>query len=239
MALFFDGQQCPLCGIEMHATQHLFATSHFLGPDSDLYAYSDAVMHWDCYATWEHQVRFGRLYFEAHRRSSGQNPYWGIARADDQVLVTVNPNRLIAEVSVLLAATGSSFRVGLTEWEDWLSGTWRSACHHPVEYDALAAVIPLLQSRLPNAEQVVEAAGMQAKDESNLAAAGGLVERISYELACQKLAVRVATKGIACPGCGVFSTDYQYLRVEQVSESGPQSRLICRTCGHAFGPLDV
>ncbi|OAI47673.1 hypothetical protein AYO44_09250 [Planctomycetaceae bacterium SCGC AG-212-F19] len=43
MALFW-GQECPLCGIKMTTSDRLFATSHFLGPASDLWQFSDAVM---------------------------------------------------------------------------------------------------------------------------------------------------------------------------------------------------
>src|SRR5437763_1820090 len=106
MVLFY-GQPCPLCGITMRDTDSLFATSHFLGSESDLWEYSDAVMHWDCYARWEHRARFGRMYFEAQWAAYSQNPFWGIAHADDRVLVTTNPDKLAREVSVVLAETGS------------------------------------------------------------------------------------------------------------------------------------
>jgi hypothetical protein len=43
----------------------------------------------------------------------------------------------------------------------------------------------------------------------------------------------------ACPRCGVFSDDHDYVRVETVSEDGPQSHLTCKRCGGAFGPSDV
>lgn len=100
----------------------LFATSHFVGPDSDLWQFSDAVMHWDCYAEWEHRARFGRMYFEAKQASSGRNPFWGVAHSDDEVLVTANPDKLVGEVDVMLAETGSRFRIPLADWEDWLGG---------------------------------------------------------------------------------------------------------------------
>jgi DNA-directed RNA polymerase subunit RPC12/RpoP len=65
------------------------------------------------------------------------------------------------------------------------------------------------------------------------------VERIAYEFACEKLAERAARKGIACPHCGGFSDDYDYVRVVTVSEDGPQSHLVCKRCGEEFGPSDV
>jgi hypothetical protein len=80
---------------------------------------------------------------------------------------------------------------------------------------------------------------MMEQEESPIAAAGGMVARISHELACQKLAERAASKGVACPGCGEFSTDYDFVQAEQVSESGPQPHLVCRGCGGVFGPSDM
>ena len=238
MALFY-GQPCPLCGVNMTNGDRRFATSHFLGPESDLWQFSDAVMHWDCYAKWEHQARFGRMYFEAKRAWSSHNRYWGIAHSDDQLFVTANPDKLVGEIDVMLAETGSGFRVPLADWEDWLGGEWFEACRHDIEREAMATVLPLLRSKLPTADAVVAAAGMDGEYESAIAAAGGIVARVSHEFACQKLAERAATKGVACPGCGSFSTEYEFVRVEQVSESGPQSHLVCRGCGKEFGPADV
>jgi hypothetical protein len=165
MALFY-GQPCPLCGVNMTDADRRFATSHFLGSESDLWEFSDAVMHWDCYATWEHRARFGRLYFDAKRQWSGRNPHWGVAHSDDQVLVTANPDKYVGEVDVMLAETGSGFRVPLLDWEDWLAGEWFEGCHHEIERDALATVLPLLRTKLPTAEAVIAAAGKLVNDDS-------------------------------------------------------------------------
>ena len=238
MALFY-GQPCPLCGVKMMDDDRLFATWGFLGPDSDLWPFSDAVMHWDCYAKWEHRARFGRMYFEAKRAWSGQNHFWGVAHSDNQLLVTTNPDKLVGEVDVMLAETGSGFRVALADWEDWLNGEWFEGCQHEMEREALSAVLPLLRSKLPTAESVIAAAGMETDTESPITSVGGMVARVSHEIACQKLAERAARKGVACPGCGTFATDYEYVRVEVVSESGPQSHLVCRGCGKEFGPTEV
>lgn len=237
MALFF-GQPCPLCGVKMTPEDRRFATSHFLGPESDL-CFSDAVMHWNCYARWEHRPRFGRMYFDANREWSGQNRHWGVAHSDEWVLVTVNPDKLVGEVDVTLAETGSGFRIPLDDWASWLEGKWFEECSHEVEREALAGVLPLLRTKLPTAEAVVASAGMSEDTGSRIAAAGGIVARISHEFACQKLAERAASRGVACPGCGRFSSDYEYVRVEQVSEAGPQSRLVCSSCGEEFGPENI
>jgi hypothetical protein len=171
--------------------------------------------------------------------SSGQNPYWGVAFVDDRLLVTTNPDKFVAQISITLAETGSGFRVALADWADWLGGEWVEACHHAIEHDALATVIPLLQTKFPTAESVVAAAGMQIVAKSEIGVADDLVTRLSYELACQKLAERVAVKGVACPGCGNFSTHYTYVRVEQISETGPLSYLMCHNCNRIFGPTDL
>lgn len=238
MALFW-GQECPLCGVKMTDADRLFATTHFLGPESDLWRYSDAVMHWDCYAKWEHRERFGRMYFAAKREWTGHNTFWGVAHSDDHMLVTANPDKLVGEVDVMLAETGSGFRIALVDWEDWLGGEWFESCHHEIERDALAAVIPLLRSKVPTAEAVVAAAGMEMDAQSEIVEQAGMVARISHEFACEKLAERATTKGVACPECGNFSTDYEYVRVAEVSESGPQSHLVCCGCKKQFGPADL
>jgi hypothetical protein len=217
----------------------LFGTTHFLEADSDLWEYSDAVMHWDCYSKWEHRARFARMYFDFIKELSVQNRFWGVAHSDNQVLVTTNPDKYVGEVDVMLAETGSRLRILLADWEDWLGGEWFEGCAHEIEREALAAVIPLLQSRLPSAEVVIEAAGMEIDAASETAKEGGMVARILHESACRRLAERVATKGITCPGCGNFSKEFDFMQVEQVSESGPQSHLVCRSCNREFGPTDV
>lgn len=238
MALFF-GQPCPLCGAKMTTEDRRFATSQFLGHESDLWRFSDAVMHWDCYAHWEHRSRFARMYFDAWRGWSVQNPCWGVAHSDERVLVSVNPDKLVGEVDVRLAETGSGFRISLDDWADWLEGGCFEECNHEVEREALAGVLPLLRSKLPTAEAIVGSAGMSKDTRSRIAAAGGIVARISHELACQKLAERAASKGVACPRCGRFSSDHEYVRIEPLSETGPQSHLVCYNCGKEFGPENL
>src|SRR5262249_55918666 len=102
---------------------------------------------------------------------------------------------------------------------------WFKRCRHEIEREALATVFPLLRSKLPTAEALVAAAGMDVNS--------------NRELACQRLAERAAIKGVACPGCGRFSTGYKYVRVGKVSEAGSQSHLVCCSCGQEFGPEDI
>jgi hypothetical protein len=239
MVLFF-GQDCPLCGVPMSEDDHLFATSHFIAdPDHDLWRFSDACMHWHCYATWAHRRRFARLYFEAKVEWSGRNPYWGVVHRDDRILVTVNPRKTVGEIDVPLSETGSSFRIDLCDWEDWLRGDWFDGGHHEVEREALADVIPLLRSNLPSVEVVISRSGLMNLPESEDASGAGMVARISHEFACRKLTGRVMTKGIACPHCGAFSNEHRFVGVGRLSDDGAQSHLICCVCGEQFGPTDV
>ena len=159
MALFF-GQPCSLCGEKMTTEDRRFATSHFLAPDSDLWRFSDAVMHWDCYAKWEHRPRFAGMYFEASKEWKGSNPHWGVVCSDEKVFVTVNPSKVVGQVDVTLSETGSGFSIPLDDWENWLKAGWSDECNHEVERKALSAVVPLLRSKLPTAEAVVTSAGM-------------------------------------------------------------------------------
>lgn len=236
MAIFVEGMKCPLCGQPMRGADRLFGTSHFLGPEHDLAEFSDATMHWDCYAPWEHRARFARLYFEARGAGFAANPNWGVAYADERVLVSVNPAKLVSVVDVMLAETGSVQRVALAEWEDWLAGEWSHGCRHDIERRALGAVLPVLRERLATSEAVRSAVrGVQQSPPDE----GGLVGRIMYQTACRDLAERAARKGLACPGCGKFSTAYDYWDAGTVTESGPKSHLTCRSCGKQFGPLDV
>jgi hypothetical protein len=142
----------------MKGKDRLFATRHFLNPDSDLWRYSDALMHWDCYAKWDHRARFARMYFEAKRKWSSHNAYWGVAYSDDLVLITTNPDKPVGEVDVILADTGSGFRLPLADWVDWLAQKWSKDCHHEIEREALTSVIALLRSKLPTPEAIVAAA---------------------------------------------------------------------------------
>lgn len=158
MALF-SGQKCTLCGVTMGDSDQLFANGPCFGIGS-LALLNDSVVHWDCYAKWRHRARFARRLFGHCRRTSGCDSYWGVALADDHVLVTVNPDERVSEIDVMQADTGSSLRIALTEWKDWLACAWRESCHHDIEREALARVLPSLRSRLPTAEDVVAAAGV-------------------------------------------------------------------------------
>lgn len=240
IAAFRRFPACPLCEGPITEEDAAYAARPF-PLEADLYRYVKVPIHWDCFARWEQRPRFASQYFAANVRSAGDNRFWGVARCDERVLVTVNPAEFVKQIDVLLAETASSFRVHLDDWQDWLAGEWFEGCRHEAERDALGPVIPSLRDGLPTPEAVVEAAGMSS-GETGQDAGGTLnpaVGRIMYEIACRDLAERAARKGLACPQCGEFSDDYDYRAVETVSPDGPQSRLVCKGCGADFGPSDA
>jgi hypothetical protein len=199
-------------------------------------------MHWSCYAAWDLRPRFARHYFEEQVRWSEGNQFWSVARKDNTVLVSVNPAMYVEEVDVILAATGSSLRIPLVDWEEWVACGWFDSCAHGSERDALGEVIAVLRADLPTAETLLAAAGVTAEDAGQPAPGvepGGMVDRMSYEFACEKLAARAGEKGMVCPHCNHFGTDFRYERVETVSVDGPQSALVCPACRKPFGPDKV
>jgi len=224
---------CPLCSEVIGEEEAVFVARPF-SLDADLSRYVKVPMHWHCYAQWELRPRFAHQYFQANIDSMRHNDYWGIAQCDRRVLLTVNPSEYVKEIDVLLAETGSSIRIPLREWEDWLAGQWFEGCRHEVECEILAELVPTWQSLLPTAEAVIEAAGYD--DGREIPKQSPMLERICYEFACDKLVQRALQKGLACPNCGNYSNEFIYHRVETVSLEGARSCLQCTGCKHEFGP---
>ncbi|MDB5335699.1 MAG: hypothetical protein JWN70_1318 [Planctomycetaceae bacterium] len=138
----------------------------------------------------------------------------------------------------MLAETGSWFRLGLANWEDWLANKWPEDCRHEIEREALAAVIPVLRLRFPTAEDVAAVVVKRKIADAELVAAGGMDARHAHQMACENLGVRSRTKGLLCPGCGNHSTHYRQVMIP-MTVSGPQSYFQCYHCGQKFGPVDV
>jgi hypothetical protein len=114
---------CPLCRDVIEEDAPVFVPRPFFTGD-EFWQYAEVPIHWDCFARWERRPEFARRYFRANAEAAGHNQFWGVARHDEQVLVTVNPSEYVEEVEVLLAETGSSFRVPLADWQGWLEGEW-------------------------------------------------------------------------------------------------------------------
>ena len=143
VALNPDGtyaSDCALCRLLL--TDPVFATSHFIhDPSDDLWPYSDAAMHWECYARWPHQSRFAGLYFESRARWA-QNKFWQTLLHCEDTLVLYG--LVVKEVSVGLRKTGSEIRVDRENWSSFLSGEWQDYCHHPLETAAVKEVLHML-----------------------------------------------------------------------------------------------
>lgn len=233
---------CPLCRRPIRNGEPVFCTRPYTPPDPELFSFARVPIHWSCYATWDHRPRFARQYFDEQVRWAEGNEFWSVARKDEAVLVSVNPAQYVEEVDVILAATGSSLRVPLGAWEEWVAVGWLDSCAHESERDALGEVLPALRADLPSAEALLAAAGIPAEDAGGPSPhiePGGMVDRITYEFACEKLATRAGEKGMACPHCDYFGMDFQYERVESVSTDGPRSSLVCPACEARFGPDEV
>ena len=241
VAAFGRLRECPLCAEVIDEGQRAFCTRPFTPPDPELFAFARVPIHWGCYAAWEHRVRFARLYFEEQVRWAEGNQFWGIARKDDTVLVSVNPSKYVEEIDIIPAATGNSIRVPLTDWEQWLAGGWFDGCAHAAARDALGELVPSLRAEFPTVQKLLVSAGVAEEAGHSPAGTepGGAVDRIQYEFACQKLAARAVEKGVTCPECGHSGTDFRYERVETVTADGPRSRLVCPACEAGFGPDDV
>jgi hypothetical protein len=147
MALVLRGKdggyvtKCAICGEAL--TEPFFATSHFIGDQShDLWRFSDACMHWDCYATWPHQQRFADLFFQS-RCARAENKYWSLLWKSADVLVTYGI--AVDEISVVPRKSASDMRVDRGVWREWLGGNWRKDVEHSLEQQAIQDVIPELE----------------------------------------------------------------------------------------------
>ncbi len=154
MALFCEGMPCSLCRKPMLREQRLFGTwGIWLPSENPLVNYCDAVLHWDCYAVWEHQTSFARSYFESWVQGRNGNPYWRTAFLNDDVFVEVNPSPPVESAWVYVAATGTRHNPRLEDWKAWLHG--ENEHDHPLEKAALASVKQVLQKHVPDKESLL------------------------------------------------------------------------------------
>src|SRR4051812_8759549 len=80
---------CAIFGLPL--TDPVFATTHFIHNQAErLYSFSDAGMHWECYANWKYQRRFAKQYFEAVAQWKSKNPCWAVvAQTEDFLLLPI------------------------------------------------------------------------------------------------------------------------------------------------------
>jgi len=149
--------RCALCGGAIAAHENYFrATGQFLPAKDPLTTYCGAPLHWHCYAQWPERPRFARRYVEAWQAANRKNPFWWSVYADEQVYVSVNPERPVEEVSIRLYEVGSDIRVPLRRWSEWLENADLVTPNlQPVERQALRAVLPTLRQRFPDDRSVV------------------------------------------------------------------------------------
>ncbi len=157
MALIFtnpDGSfssACAPCGQPLN--RPIVATSHFIGDErNELHRFSDSAMHWECYAAWPQQRRFAAMHFTAlvqGSESGSSQDYWPVLLRDDDSLL-VKYGVVVHEISIALRTSGTDIRIPREEWVSFLASRWIEWSHHPLEHDALAAVMERLrQLRLP------------------------------------------------------------------------------------------
>ena len=159
MALTRVVGKCGLCHREMVDGQQAFMTSgEFLPRTDPLRPLCGQPLHWECYAAWPERGRFARAYVQAWQRANARNPFWWTVLSDDCAYVAVNPQSGIEEASLRLLSVGSDIRVPLPRWAEWLADPARITPHlHPFEAQALAAALPGLRSRFPDALTLVDA----------------------------------------------------------------------------------
>lgn len=150
---------CALCGNEIQTLHEAFrASGEFLPSDDPLVRYCNAPMHWTCYEQWTERPRFARHHVLAWQKANRRNPFWWTVYLDDDVYVSVNPERPVEEASVRLFATGGDIRVPLPRWGEWLERPEAvSAALHSVEEAALRKILPRLKERFPDDHAVVHA----------------------------------------------------------------------------------
>jgi hypothetical protein len=159
MASFFLKLTCALCRGPIDALGDFFrASGDFLPATDPLVPFCNVPLHWSCYAQWPERTRFARLYVQAWINANRKNPFWWSVYHDEQVYVSVNPERPVEEASVRLCAVGSDIRVPLTKWAAWLADFDQvTPGLRPVEKEALVAALPTLRARFPDDRAVVHA----------------------------------------------------------------------------------
>lgn len=132
---------CSIC--EKRLTDPIFATTHFISDKKHpLWRFSDAPMHWACYANWRHQKEFANLYFKALSKVHERNPYSSPIFKSDDLMVTYGT----VGIAIFLGKTGTIKRVEIQKWDDWLKSEWKNSCVHKLEEKALMEILDLLKT---------------------------------------------------------------------------------------------
>jgi hypothetical protein len=138
---------CSIC--KKRLTDPIFATSHFISDKRHpLWRFSDAPMHWACYANWKHQKEFANLYFKALIKVYERNPYSSAIFKSDDLMVTCSTGGVL----IFFAKTGTIKGVERQNWNNWLKSEWKHSCVHKLEEKALLEILETLKKiELPDA----------------------------------------------------------------------------------------
>ena len=159
MSMSVPGAKCALSGDPIEPGIPCFSTTGTFLPASDpLHKYCDSPILWEHYAAWPERRRFARAYVEEWIKANRNNPFWWTVHRDEDVYISVNPQRGIEEVSVRLMEVGNDVRVSLSNWPRWLEDPMSVSDHlHEVEIATLRRVLPKLRTAFPTARAIVEA----------------------------------------------------------------------------------
>jgi hypothetical protein len=240
MALIIRELPCGLCGNPLGSAPLFSTWGVFLPPEDPLWEFCDAGLHWACYAVWPHRQRFAKAYVDFWVEHETTNPYWGRAYLDELALVTVNPHPPVEQVNIRLYETGNGPRVPLGEWATWLVEAEAYEYEHPVEREAVVAVLPRLRAALPSPESVVAAVDWSAKrrmvEEEQATREQARQEQLrtvaAHNRECARLELRRKHHGLTCRNCGRHSQGFRYMDVAPERKS----YFICTACGHSMGP---
>ncbi|MBW4520725.1 MAG: hypothetical protein KME16_13595 [Scytolyngbya sp. HA4215-MV1] len=130
--------ECILCNQRL--SDPIYAMSAFEEP----WGYSDAAMHWDCFASWELRQEFANLYFQEQVDWFNGNSYWKILKRTEDICVAYG--KAAKQVEVILRQSGSSFRVSKEKWDKWLENEWMANPNHEIERAALKQSLSLLKT---------------------------------------------------------------------------------------------
>src|SRR5262245_1740694 len=154
--------ECAIC--KRPLTDPVFATTHFIADSSDrLYEFSDAAMHWNCYAGWKYQRRFAQQYFDAVCAWKPKNPYSPIVAKTDDFLISANPNLDEPAAHIDIRSVGPGFRVPIRDWTQWINGGWNLSCVHDLERSAMIEIEESVRRIVPNSETVLALANQNLK----------------------------------------------------------------------------
>lgn len=238
MAIITPDSTCAICERPFNFEQEpIFATWGVFAVPPELFRFCDAPLHWDCYAAWPHRAVFAAAYFQMWVEIAREDAFWSQVWLDEKLLVTVNPDEPVAEVSLRLAETGSVFRVKLADWTTWLA----VQCHspqgnHPIETAALTAILSTLQTHLPTSDAILNRIDFVARQARWEARERKIADRRAREQAellehNGRCAALWKQKPV-CPFCE--GREIRYTNGKNVRKSFFQ----CVTCGRTFRPED-